>query len=114
MIRIINICAAMKYPGVSYHQRSFYMNWNEIEGKWDRWSGKLQEKWGKLTNDDWTVVKGKRDQLVGKLKEKYGYVQAQAEKEIEDFLDSCKSDCCSSSQKAKSTDEESSNGSCCN
>ncbi len=65
------------------------MNWNEIEGKWEQFSGKVREKWGKLTDNDLTVIKGKRDQLVGKLRERYGYAQDQAEKEASEFAASC-------------------------
>ena len=62
------------------------MNWDQIEGKWDRAKGKLREKWGKLTNDDVDVIAGKRDQLIGRLKERYGYQREAAEKEINNWL----------------------------
>ena len=63
------------------------MNWEQIEGKWDRAKGKLREKWGKLTDDDVDVIAGKRDQLIGCLKERYGYQKEAAEKEINHWLD---------------------------
>ncbi len=46
------------------------MNWEQVEGKWKQYSGKVQEKWGKLTDSDLQVIKGKRDQLVGKIQER--------------------------------------------
>ena len=61
------------------------MNWDQIQGNWKQFSGKVKEKWGKLTDDDLTVVAGKRDQLAGILQKKYGYAKDRAEKELDDF-----------------------------
>ena len=36
------------------------MNWDQVEGKWKEFSGKVQTQWGKLTADDLDVIKGKR------------------------------------------------------
>ena len=62
------------------------MNWQQIEGKWDHFKGKVREKWGKLTDDDIDVIAGKRDQLLGRLKERYGLEKDRAEKEVDSFL----------------------------
>jgi uncharacterized protein YjbJ (UPF0337 family) len=62
-----------------------FMNWDQIEGTWKQYSGKIKEKWGKLTDDDLTTIQGKRDQLVGKLQERYGMAKDQAEKQIDEF-----------------------------
>ena len=61
------------------------MNWDQIKGNWKQFSGKVKEKWGKLTDDDLTTVAGKRDQLAGILQERYGYEKSRAEKELDDF-----------------------------
>jgi uncharacterized protein YjbJ (UPF0337 family) len=61
------------------------MNWDQVKGNWKQWTGKVKEKWGKLTDDDLTRVAGKRDQLAGLLQERYGYAKEQAEKELDDF-----------------------------
>ena len=58
------------------------MDWNQIEGNWKQFKGKVKEKWGKLTDDDLDTIAGKRDQLVGKLQEKYGMAKDEAEKQI--------------------------------
>ena len=42
----------------------------------------MQEKWGKLTNDDLDVIEGKRDQIAGKIQERYGITKEEAEKQI--------------------------------
>jgi len=61
------------------------MNWDQIEGNWKQIKGKVQEKWGDLTDDDIDVIAGKKEQLVGKLQEKYGMAREEAEKEARDF-----------------------------
>ena len=61
------------------------MNWNQIQGDWKEFSGKVQERWGKLTDDEMTAIAGRRDQLIGYLQQRYGYAKECAEKEIDDF-----------------------------
>ena len=61
------------------------MNWDRISGNWKQFTGKVKEKWGKLTDDDLTAIAGKRDQLAGKLQERYGYGKEQAERELDEF-----------------------------
>ncbi|MEO5825405.1 MAG: CsbD family protein, partial [Gemmatimonadales bacterium] len=41
------------------------MNNDRVEGNWKQFKGKVQEKWGKLTNDDLDVIDGKRENLAG-------------------------------------------------
>lgn len=66
------------------------MNWDQIAGDWKQFTGKVKEKWGKLTDDDMTTIEGKRDQLAGLLQQRYGYAKDQAEKELDEFLKSLK------------------------
>ena len=61
------------------------MNWDTVEGKWDQFKGKVQERWGRLTNDDMDVIQGKRQYLAGKIQEKYGITNDEAEKQIDEF-----------------------------
>ena len=64
------------------------MNKNILEGKWKQLRGGIREKWGELTDDELDQIAGKRDKLVGLLQEKYGYTQVEAERQIDDFLES--------------------------
>ena len=66
------------------------MNWDQIQGDWKQMTGRVKEKWGKLTDSDLTVVAGKRDQLAGLLQQRYGYANEKAEKELDDFLTALK------------------------
>lgn len=65
------------------------MNWDTIKGQWKQMTGKVKEKWGKLTDDDMTQISGHKDQLVGKLQERYGYAKDRAEREVNDFCKNC-------------------------
>lgn len=58
-----------------------------LEGQWKQVKGSVQERWGKLTDDEVDEIQGQRTQLVGKLQEKYGYTKEKAEAEVADFLD---------------------------
>ncbi|KJJ97175.1 hypothetical protein UB43_25310 [Pseudomonas sp. 21] len=61
------------------------MNTDVIKGKWKQLSGKLKEKWGKLTDDDLQAADGHAEYLVGKLQERYGWTREKAEQEVRDF-----------------------------
>jgi uncharacterized protein YjbJ (UPF0337 family) len=61
------------------------MNWDVLKGNWKQWTGKVKQKWGKLTDDDLTAIGGKRDELLGRLQQRYGYAKDQAERELDDF-----------------------------
>jgi uncharacterized protein YjbJ (UPF0337 family) len=62
------------------------MNWDRIEGQWKQFRGRVQEQWGKLTDDDLDNVQGKRDKLAGKIQERYGIARDEADDAIEDWL----------------------------
>jgi uncharacterized protein YjbJ (UPF0337 family) len=68
------------------------MNWDQVEGKWKQYKGQAKEKWGKLTDDDLTAIHGRRDQLIGKIQERYGIARQEAEKQVEEFARSFRSE----------------------
>ncbi|WP_374625034.1 CsbD family protein [Devosia sp.] len=61
------------------------MNWNEMEGNWEQFKGKVQTQWGKLTNDDLATIQGRRKELAGKIQERYGKTQEEVEREIDNW-----------------------------
>jgi len=67
------------------------MNWDQVEGSWRQFKGKIKERWGKLTDDDLDVVAGKRDQFLGKIQERYGITRAEAQRQMDDFAKNCES-----------------------
>lgn len=65
------------------------MNMDTLKGQWKQLTGKVKEKWGKLTDNDLAIVNGTRDQLIGKIQEKYGYAKERAEQEVAEFEKAC-------------------------
>lgn len=61
------------------------MNWDQIEGNWKQFTGKAQEKWGELTNDQLDQIEGNREYLVGKIQEQYGIAKDEADKQVRDW-----------------------------
>lgn len=63
------------------------MNDDVLKGLWKQLKGRVQEKWGELTDDEIDQVQGKKEVLIGKIQEKYGYARDEAEREVNNFLD---------------------------
>ena len=61
------------------------MNNDRIEGNWKQAKGKLQEQWGKLTDDDLDIIAGRREQLLGRIQERHGIAREEAETQINKF-----------------------------
>lgn len=61
------------------------MNWNQVQGNWKEFTGKVKQTWGKLTDDELDQIAGKRDVLVGQIQAKYGIAQEAAEQQVKDF-----------------------------
>jgi uncharacterized protein YjbJ (UPF0337 family) len=66
--------------------RSETVNWDRVQGNWKEFKGKVQQKWGKLTDDDLDVIEGKRTELAGRLQQRYGVAKDQAERDIDTWL----------------------------
>lgn len=62
------------------------MNEDILAGKWKQLKGKVQQKWGDITNDDLDRINGQRAELVGILQERYGHTRAEAEREVDQFV----------------------------
>ena len=63
------------------------MNWDQIEGKWTEYKGKVRQAWGDLTDDDLATIDGNREELAGKIQHRYGKTKQEAKREINDWLD---------------------------
>ncbi|MDI1309858.1 MAG: CsbD family protein [Methylotenera sp.] len=61
------------------------MNKDTLQGDWKQLTGKIKQKWGKLTDDDMTQAEGNREYLVGKLQEHYGLTKDMAKQNLKDI-----------------------------
>ena len=62
------------------------MNSDVLKGKWLQLKGEALRQWGKLTDDDLDQIEGNAEKMMGKLQERYGYGRAEAERELDEFL----------------------------
>ena len=67
------------------------INTDTIAGNWKQLKGKIQAKWGDLTDDDFTVAEVNAEYLAGKLQERYGWDRDRAHTEVSEFERSLKS-----------------------
>ncbi|MDB5849644.1 MAG: ral stress protein CsbD [Rhodoferax sp.] len=58
------------------------MNNDRMEGNWKQFKGKIQEQWGKLTDDDLDVAQGRREQLLGRIQERHGLTKEVAHEQV--------------------------------
>jgi uncharacterized protein YjbJ (UPF0337 family) len=63
------------------------MNEDILKGKWLEMKGRIQERWGKLTDNELGEIEGKGQKLLGILRNKYGYIKDKAELEYEDSVE---------------------------
>jgi uncharacterized protein YjbJ (UPF0337 family) len=63
------------------------MNTDQLAGQWKQLKGKAQAKWGDVSGDEWDSIEGRREQIVGLVQSRYGRAKAEAEKEVDDWLD---------------------------
>ena len=61
------------------------MNIDQFEGNWKQLKGKVQQQWGKLTDDQLDVIEGRREELAGKIQEAYGLSKEEAEEQISEW-----------------------------
>lgn len=59
------------------------MNTDIAEGKWKQMKGQVQQKWGKLSDDEVDQINGSSERFCGVLQERYGMSKDEAEKEFE-------------------------------
>jgi uncharacterized protein YjbJ (UPF0337 family) len=62
------------------------MNWDQVEGNWKEFKGKVRQQWGDLTDDDLDRVKGSQEELEGLLQKKYGASREEAKRQVGDWL----------------------------
>ncbi|HLV42382.1 MAG TPA: CsbD family protein [Brumimicrobium sp.] len=56
---------------------------DKIKGNWNQLKGKVQQKYGELTDDDLKYQEGKENELLGRIQERTGH----AKDDIKKFID---------------------------
>ncbi len=59
-----------------------------LSTNWKSLRPRVKEQWHALTDDDLALIAGNRATLVSVLSEKYAYTEEQAQKQIDQFLES--------------------------
>jgi len=59
------------------------MNQDIVKGNWKQISGKIKQKWGKLTDEDRLKAEGNKD--CGKLQEQYGLAKDKIERHLKEL-----------------------------
>ena len=68
------------------------MNWDQVEGNWKIFKGRIKEKCGKLTDDELDQIAGRRDRLVGYIQKQYGVAREEAENQVREFSSALEAD----------------------
>lgn len=48
------------------------MNRDQFKGQWQQLKGELKKQWGRFTEDDLLQIEGDYDKFAGKIQERYG------------------------------------------
>jgi uncharacterized protein YjbJ (UPF0337 family) len=67
------------------NRKECVMNWEQIQGKWNKLKGNARVEWARLSDQDLERVAGEREKLVGLIQEKYGRTKKEAEEEIDNW-----------------------------
>ena len=62
------------------------MNWDQVEGKWDKVKAEVKLSWGKLTDDDMKKLDARRETIVARVQERYGEKKEAVEKKLDELI----------------------------
>jgi uncharacterized protein YjbJ (UPF0337 family) len=61
------------------------MNMDQAEGDWKILRGKIQQRWGKLTDDHLDIVNGRMEMIAGRVQQAYGISRDEAERQVQNW-----------------------------
>ena len=64
------------------------MTWADIEMNWDAFAPQLQDRWGRLTDNDLRAAREGRDQLLNCVMRRYRIDAAIAARHVDDWINS--------------------------
>ncbi|SFB11374.1 Uncharacterized conserved protein YjbJ, UPF0337 family [Poseidonocella pacifica] len=62
------------------------MNWDQVEGRWTEFKGRVREAYGELSDDEVEKARGDREQLAGIVQAKYGKSKEDARNELDRMI----------------------------
>jgi uncharacterized protein YjbJ (UPF0337 family) len=62
-------------------------NEDQFKGKWKQFKGELKKHWGNFTDDDLLYIEGRSDKFEGKLQERYGDRKDEVKKWVDDWFE---------------------------
>jgi uncharacterized protein YjbJ (UPF0337 family) len=77
---------ALTRRDIAVFKKERRMNWDQVQGNWKQFKGKVQQQWGSLTDDDLDKVEGRQEELAGRIQERYGKSREEAEREVNEWL----------------------------
>lgn len=61
------------------------MNWDQVQGNWMEFKGKLRQQYGDLTDNEVEEAKGSEEEMIGLIQRKYGKTREDAKREIDNL-----------------------------
>ncbi|MEO7861788.1 MAG: CsbD family protein [Nitrospirales bacterium] len=62
-------------------------NEDQFKGNWEQMKGALKEQWGDFTDDDLMVIQGKSQKFEGKLQERYGDRKEEVKTWVDEWME---------------------------
>ena len=62
------------------------MNWAHIQSDWREYSGRIQDRWGRLTEEDLYLVRAGRENLIACVQNRYRIEWDLAEAHVDGWL----------------------------
>ena len=62
-------------------------NEDQFNGNWKQLKGALKENWGEFTDDDLLAIEGRSDRFEGKLQERYGERKEEVRAWVDEWLE---------------------------
>lgn len=62
-------------------------NEDQFKGNWKQLKGALKEQWGEFTDDDLLAIEGRADRFEGKVQERYGERKEEVREWVDNYLE---------------------------
>lgn len=63
------------------------LNKDILAGQWEQMKSKVNQRWGRLTDDQLDQINGYYDELTALIRERYGYTKEKARQELDQFIE---------------------------